>query len=59
MKRPQLSFFSLSTKADAKGTNALSASQDMATNSVPMYLPSKKVPSMDKTGRQCLKALMH
>ena len=47
----QLSLFSLSTKAKAQGTNALSASHEMATKSVPMYLPSRKVPSMDNTGR--------
>ena len=50
----QLFLFSFSTKANARGTNALSASQEMATKSVPMYLPNKKVPSIENTGRQCL-----
>jgi hypothetical protein len=31
----------------------------MAINSVPSYLPIRKVPSMDNTGRQCLKASTH
>ena len=53
---PQLSLFSLSTKANARGTSALSASHAMATKSVPMYLTKRNVPSMDNTERQCLKA---
>src|SRR5690349_9582608 len=55
----QLSLFSLSTKANAKGTSALSALHDMATNNVLLYFPSRKVPSIESTGRQCLKASMH
>ena len=51
----QLSLFSFSTKANARGTNALSASQEMATKSVPMYFPNRKVPSIENIGRQCLK----
>jgi hypothetical protein len=38
-----LSLFSLSTKSNVKGTNALPASREMATNSVPSYFPSRKV----------------
>jgi hypothetical protein len=43
----------------AKGTSLLFASHDMAMRSVPRYLPFKNVPSMEKTGRQCLKASTH
>src|SRR6266540_7360998 len=55
----QLSFFSFSTNPNAKGTSLRFASIPIAIINVPSYLPVRKVPSIDITSQQCLKASMH
>jgi hypothetical protein len=56
MNQHQLSSFSPSAKANAKGTSWLSGSTPTAIIKTPMYLPVRKVPSTSTKGRQCLNA---
>jgi hypothetical protein len=54
----QLSPFSPSTNAMTKGSNWLLLLAATTIRIVPLYLPVRKVPSMQMTGRQNLKAWM-
>jgi hypothetical protein len=59
MNHSQLSSCSEGTKANATGNTLSFEEWAITTISVPLYLPVKNVPSMDKTGRQYVNAWMH
>jgi hypothetical protein len=56
MSQHQLSSFSPSAKANAKGTSWLSGSTPTAIIKTSLYFPVRKVPSTSTKGRQCLNA---